>query len=304
MGGPERGFCAIADLVTTAEDPHSQGDNGGDGSTGDGGDTSARQRVWRSRRRILVGAFLTALGAALATQAVTWLDQGVSSVFGDDEPSKPSKPSKPPEPLIIRADPLTCSALFTLPDGVSVPEMQRKVDELTGGDERVMEDDWDGFRKDLSRLGADFLIEHLDLVVRSSLSDDVVLKRIRIEVVERSETDSVPSFTTLGGCGELPEHHYAVDFDDARPRLSPATFSYTVHKRDTVRIRLKLNTAHTDCRWRLHLDWDGPQGAETTTLPGGKATYRSYPVPEEGDADVVVPGWNDVSTDFPFPGKS
>lgn len=247
--------------------------------------------MWRARRRILVGAFLTALGAALATQAVAWLDQGMGSVFGDDEP---------PEPLAVRADPLACPPFFALPDGVSAPQMQRKVDELTGGDELVMQEDWDGFQEDLLRLGADRRIEELDLVVRSSLSDDVVLKRIRIEVVKRSQTDSVPSFFVVGGCGELSEHHYAVDLDDAQPRLSPARFSYTVHQRDTVRIRLKLNTAHTDCRWRLHLDWDGPQGAETTTLPGGRATYRSYPVRED-DVEAVTPGWTEIPTGLPAP---
>lgn len=289
--------------MTMDEDPEAHGGDGdgrGDGAASPARPApadrsrragSARRRVWRSRRRVLVGAFLTALGAALATQAVTRLDQGLGSVLGDDEP---------PEPLAVRADPLACPPFFALPEGVSVPEMQRKVDELTGGDDLVVTEDWEGFREGLLRLGAEPRIEELDLVVRSSLSDDVVLKRVQIEVVERSETDSVPSFFVPGGCGDLSEHHYAVDLDDARPRLSPDTFSYTVHRRDTVRIRLKIDTAHTDCRWRLHLDWDGPRGAETTTLPGGKATYRSYPV-QEDDAAAVAPGLTAMPTDLGSP---
>ncbi|GAA1141751.1 hypothetical protein GCM10009577_77380 [Streptomyces javensis] len=246
-----------------------------------------RQRARRSRRRVLVGTgtFLTALGAALATQFVTRLDQGI----GDDAP---------PAPLTARADPLGCPPLYALPSQLSVADIQRKVDEMTDGNEQAMIERWDRFEAGLHKIGADRLIEELDLVVRSSLSDDVVLKRIRIEVVERTKVTPVPSFVIPGGCGDLPEHHYLVDLDDTQPRLSPSAFSYTVHKRDTVRIRLKFQSKQTDCRWRLHLDWDGPQGAETTTLPGTEGTYRTFPA-DEDDADAIAPGGGEIPTDFP-----
>ena len=232
---------------------------------------------------------MTAVGAALATQLVVRLDQGVGAIFSDDAP---------PTPLTVRADALGCPPLFALPHGRSVADMQRKVDELTDGDERVMTEHWDRFQEDLRGLGADLRTDELDLVVRSSLTEDVVLKRIRVEVVDRTETTAVSAFSLLGGCGDLPEHHYLVDLDEARPRLSPAAFSYTVHQRDTVRIRLKFRATHTDCRWRLHLDWDGPQGAKVTTLPSTTGTYRAFPV-DEDKVQAVHPGLEEIPTDFP-----
>ncbi|WAZ26114.1 hypothetical protein STRCI_007661 [Streptomyces cinnabarinus] len=80
---------------------------------------------------ILAGAFLAPLGAALATQVMTWLDEGGGAVFSDDEP-----PAAPP--LVVRADPVGCPPAYAFPDGMSTSRMQRKADEPTGGDERVM----------------------------------------------------------------------------------------------------------------------------------------------------------------------
>jgi len=67
-------------------------------------------------------------------------------------------------------------------------------------------------------------------------------------------------------------------------------------------MRLKLNTTRTDCRWRLHLDWDGPRGADTTTLPSATGTYRTFPV-DQDELEAVHPGLADMPTDLDHPGR-
>ncbi|TDD32209.1 hypothetical protein E1287_23575 [Actinomadura sp. KC06] len=105
----------------------------------------------------------------------------------------------------------------------------------------------------------------VELTLRGRSGTALVLKEIRVRIVERRAP--VPAMAINNGCGgdPLPPRLYEVDLDAARPVARPvpdggdlhgapaAPFPYKVTNADPEVIRVVASTDGYDCRWTLEL---------------------------------------------------
>ncbi|MFD0417697.1 helix-turn-helix domain-containing protein [Streptomyces sp. NPDC127108] len=137
--------------------------------------------------------------------------------------------------------------------------------------------------------------QYIEVTVRGTGKETVVLQDMNVRVQSTGEPLAWNDFQMGAGCGgRAATKSFAVDLDDAAPRVTPGAgqrdFPYQVSENDSEVFRIKASTELHDVRWYVELEWSSGKRHNVLLVDDQGKPFRTSS--REGRPSY---GWRDAS---------